>query len=137
MHIGIIVLHVVLIDSFGMLCQVATWAGNLMVKHRVLAFPSDLFVLLECIQAQICVGELPSGYQYILCFPHNTVCHKLYHISLFCLILNYNYMKYALCCIFHARQGCATLRCTTALVGVFLYCTLLNYTTLHYATLLY
>ena len=37
--------------------QAGSWAGNLMMKHQHPEFPSDMFVMLETVNAQIVVGK--------------------------------------------------------------------------------
>jgi len=36
--------------------QVATIAGNLMLKNKHADFPSDVFITLEAAQAELCIG---------------------------------------------------------------------------------
>ena len=41
--------------------NMASWAGNLMIKHAHREFPSDVFLLLTAARAQIAVGEWTVG----------------------------------------------------------------------------
>ena len=39
----------------------ATWAGNLMIKHKHRDFPSDVFLLLTAAKAKLKIGMLTCG----------------------------------------------------------------------------
>uniref|UniRef100_T1JJD0 FAD-binding PCMH-type domain-containing protein n=1 Tax=Strigamia maritima TaxID=126957 RepID=T1JJD0_STRMM len=41
--------------------NVGSWAGNLMIKYYHNDFPSDLFVIFECIGAALVIGDAPTG----------------------------------------------------------------------------
>lgn len=46
--------YLCIVDFF----QIGTVAGNLMLKHRVRTFSSDVFLLLECVGALLTIGNV-------------------------------------------------------------------------------
>lgn len=40
------------------LLQIGTLAGNLMTKHKIPSFQSDIFILFECVGALVTLGKI-------------------------------------------------------------------------------
>ena len=53
-----------------LLQQLASWAGNLMLKYKHNDFPSDVFTLLECVSASLTLCKLSSS---LVHSPYGTI----------------------------------------------------------------